>query len=75
MSVGHFQRADSILKPEEGSVVHRGQKRCQFFRGRCAGDEMFSTVDSSGRSPAFCTVDRQPALAARVSGQGCCGRQ
>lgn len=56
MGVGHFLRAHSVLKSEEGSVVHRGrrggggaQKRCQV-RWRYPGrDGEFSTAERAGR--------------------------
>lgn len=59
VSVGHFLRAHCVLRPEDGSVIHRGQKKYQFFTGTWVGMKSsaprtvqregidFSTVDST----------------------------
>ena len=57
MSVGHFLRAHCVLRPEEGSVIHRGQKRCQFFGGKWAGMKSSAPWTVQGGDAEFSTLD------------------
>lgn len=53
VSVGHFLRAHCVLRPEDGSVIHRGGKRSTNSWKYLGRDEKFSTADSSERSHRF----------------------
>lgn len=53
VSVGHFLRAHCVLRPEDGSVIHRGAKEVPILWRYLGRDEKFSTADSSERSHLF----------------------
>lgn len=66
MSVGHFLSAHCVLRPEEGSVIHRAQKRCQLFGGTWAGMKSSAPWTVQGGDAEFSTVDSAHSAGPRL---------